>query len=292
MSISYGNMHVDERYAGIIEPNLYIGTPLVPNVSYTDKFQIGPAGQIFVHKLTDSTTGRLTASGSDLPTGADSGDSLIAIALNNCFQANEKIYQVASDAVEIELANERLANAVRVVRKIREQSALACLITEGTASSETTALTASNIKKYLLAERTTLSSAGATPDVVLCSPAVYSLILESAGTQFTPEVNDRMVNDGRVGSWLGFTFLECTAMATGADIKYYNYSGTLTTVAAATLAKVDFIMYNHEAFSVIDNADAMRIVDSEAFVGALAQVEINTGFRVTTSACVSVRKHA
>jgi len=289
MSILYGAMHVDEKYAPIVEPNLFTGTPLIPNVTYTDKYSVGSAGQIFVHKLANST-GALVASGSDFPTATDSGDSLIQIAINNCYQANEKIYGVQANAVAISLANERLANAVAVCRKTREQSALACLYSEGTASSDTTALTASNIKSLILAERTACAKSGVTPDVVLCSPETYSLILEASGTQFTPTVNDRMMNNGQVGTWLGFTFLEATGM--GEASAYYNNAGTKTTVTATNMGKVDFIMYNHEFFSLIDNVDMARIIDTEDFNGAKAQIEINSGLKVTTATGVRIKKHA
>ena len=46
MAILYGNQHVDERYSSTIEPNLYSDTVLIPGVTYTDKYEIGPAGAI------------------------------------------------------------------------------------------------------------------------------------------------------------------------------------------------------------------------------------------------------
>lgn len=51
MGVKYGNQNVDEKYASAIEPNLYSDTVLIPGVTYTDKYQTGPAGGIFVHKL-------------------------------------------------------------------------------------------------------------------------------------------------------------------------------------------------------------------------------------------------
>ena len=47
----YGNQNVDVAYSAAIEPNLYSDTVLIPGVTYTEKYQIGPAGQIMVHKL-------------------------------------------------------------------------------------------------------------------------------------------------------------------------------------------------------------------------------------------------
>ena len=51
-------------------------------------------------------------------------------------------------------------------------------------------------------------------------------------------------------------------------------------------------MYNHRALSIIDSFEAARLRDSEDFVGTKAQVEMNTGYRVTNKALVRVRKHA
>ena len=35
MGIKYGNLNVDEKYSGILEPNLYFDSILVPGVTYT-----------------------------------------------------------------------------------------------------------------------------------------------------------------------------------------------------------------------------------------------------------------
>lgn len=42
MAIKYGSLNVDERYSGILEPNLYYNPVLVPGVTCTDKYQIRP----------------------------------------------------------------------------------------------------------------------------------------------------------------------------------------------------------------------------------------------------------
>ena len=54
MAIKYNELNVDEKYSGIFEPNLYYNPVLVPGVTCTDKYETGPAGQIYVHKLTTS----------------------------------------------------------------------------------------------------------------------------------------------------------------------------------------------------------------------------------------------
>lgn len=54
MAIKYDQLNVDEKYASILEPNLYFNPVMVPGVTLTDKYQTGPAGQIFVHKISTS----------------------------------------------------------------------------------------------------------------------------------------------------------------------------------------------------------------------------------------------
>ena len=47
-------------------------------------------------------------------------------------------------------------------------------------------------------------------------------------------------------------------------------------------------MYNKEALSIVTNLDVARIVDSENFNGSKAQVEMNSGFKVTSATQVVV----
>lgn len=213
--------------------------------------------------------------------------------MNNNFQKSKKIYGVQAAAVSIALGNEQLQIATSEVGEGWSQSGLACLIKEGTAASDTSAITKANVKSKILAARTEVVKAKGKADVVLCTPELFSIILEASGSEFTPEINNYMNATGQVGKWLGFTFVECTGLAEGTYTpEYYDYSGTKQTVAIEDLAKVDFIMYNHEAFSIVPNFEVARIVDSENFAGSKAQVEMNCGYRVTSAAQVLVRSHA
>ena len=291
MSIIYGSLNVDERYSPILEPNLFYDTWMVEGQTYTDRYQTGPAGGIYVHKL-GSTAVAVGTPGRDFTDEATS-DDLIPILLNNNYQKSKKIYGVQAAAVAFAVGEAQLANAVSEVKEGVGQSGLACLLSEGTASTATTAITAANVKSMLLKERAALSKAKCKGDVVLCSPDFYAVVLEAAGTQFTPGWNENVNSSGNVGRWLGFTFVEVNGLAEGTNKPtYYNYAGTKVEVAVANLALVDFIMYDHNAFSAIPNLEAMRVVDSENFVGSKAQVEMNYGYRVTNSAAVRIRKHA
>ncbi len=290
--IKYSNQHVDERYSPIFEPNLFTNAWLVPGQTYTDKHMQGPAGGLYVHKMTNVAAATPGAPGRDF-SHVETTDELIPILLNNNFQRSRKIYGVQAAAVSAPLANENLSVATQEIREGREASALACLITEGTAGASTTALTPDNVKPTLLNERAALSKAKGKANVVLASPDTYAAILTAAGKEFTPNRNERIQLSGQVGDWLGFTIFECNGLASSAGVEYYDYTGAKKSVTAATLGTVDFIMYYSEALSVVDNLNAMRLLDNVPdFVGTLAQVEVNTGFRLTNSALARVRKHA
>lgn len=281
MSIKYGSLNVDERYSGILEPNLYYNPVLVPGVTCTDKYQIGPAGQIYVHKLTTSAVESETP-GRDFSDTAVS-DTLIPIQLNNNFQRSYKIYGVQAAAVEFSVAEEALSTATQEIREGWMQCGLACLAQEGTAATLTTAIT--DVKEDIIATRQEIVEDKGRANVVMCTPAFYSQVLLAAGKDFTPVMNDRIASTGNVGQWLGMTFVE--ANGAQGSIKYYDSTGAQKTVDMST---VQYVMYYHEALSVISNFEVARVIDSERFAGSLAQVEMNTGYKVTNATLARVRK--
>lgn len=282
MGVIYGTLNVDEKYSGILEPNLYYESVFVPGVTFTDKYEEGAAGGIYVHKLS-TTAVEPGAPGRDF-TDEAAKDELIQIVLNNNFQKSKKIYGVQAAAVSFPIANEHLATATKEVKEGWMQSGNACLVTEGTASSNTGAITSA--KSALIAERTEISKKKGKADVVLCSPDFFGKLLEEVGDKFTPIMNDKVAATGTIGKYLGFTIIEDNGLA-ATSAKYINSAGATKT---ATFTGVDFIMYNHEALSIVNNLEAMRIVDSENFVGSKAQTEMNSGYKVTNPELVRVRK--
>ena len=291
MGIKYGNLNVDEKYSRILEPNLYFDSILVPGVTYTDKYQTGPAGGIYVHKL-DTTAVTVGTPGRDFSDEASS-DTLIPILLNNNYMKSKKIYGVQAAAVSFDLANEQLATATQEIKESRQQSALGCLVQEGTKSNGA-AITA-NAVDAVLDEAAKIKKGKA--NVVLCSPDFYALVLKENGKDFTPVKNDQVAATGAIGDMYGFTWIRAAGLGE-AEAKYYDNTGALKTVPlykAATSgvdgSAVDFVLYNSEALSIVDNLESYRIVDSENFTGSKAQAELNTGMTVTTGALVRVRTH-
>ena len=290
--IQYNGQYVDERYSSIFEPNLFTNAWLVPGATCTDKYFQGPAGGLFVHKIKNVAAAAPGTPGRNF-THEKTQDDLIQIVMNNNYQKSRQIYGVQAAAVAAPLANEHLSIATQEVREGREYSALACLITEGKSAVGATELTEDNVKEVILNARATISKAKGKANVILCSPDTYAKILIAAGKEFTPNRNERIQLGGQVGEWFGFTIVECNGLSCPEAIEYFDYSGTKKTVTASQLEEVAFIMYYSEALSVVDNLNSMRVLDAVAdFTGSLAQVEVNTGMRVTNPDLVLVQKHA
>ena len=283
MAILYGNPNVDERYSPIVEPNLYTDDVLIPNVTFTNKYQVGPAGQIFVHQI-DKKSIAVGTPGRDF-TDVAADDTLIPIALNNNFQQSRKLYGVQANSVAFDMGDEYLSDAIASVREARRYSALACMATEGTAYSSTSAVsTADGAVQLLLGMRKAVKDNHGEANFALVSTAIYALLLEKIGIQ---EVYDPAVRTAELLRRFGLTIIECNGFDENAA-EYYNSAGTKVTV---DLTGVDAIVGTYKAFSAIDNLEVMRIVDSELFAGSKAQVEINTGFKVTSADQIIVKKN-
>lgn len=292
MAIKYGEVHVDEKYKKLVLPNLYYKTWLVPGVTYQD-VSTDEAGGWFWHKPTGSGPAEPGVPGRDF-TDEAAKDTLVAAVFNNNFQRSKKIYAVQAAAVAYPVAAEHLGMAVNEIAEGKNLSGLACLITEGTTSGTTTAITKDNFNDEILNERKAVVEAKGIADVVLCSPTFFATMLAAAGNKYTPTTNEKLLAaaaGGQVGGYLGMTWIEVNGFAHKSSIKYYDYSGSQKTVTAENLGLVDFIMYDHNAFGAGDNFTMARLKDSENFAGTKAQSEDNAAFRVLEPTAVRVRKH-
>lgn len=279
MAVKYGNQYVDERYSSIIEPNLYADGVLIPGITYTDKYEEGPAGQIVVHKLSSNAVVAGTPGTDFSDEGAQ--DTLININLNNCFQKSRKIYGVQANAVAFNIGEEYLADSIKAVADGRQDSALACLAYEGTDSSAT----GTTDSEILLGMRKEVRDAHAKPTFALCNTTTYASLLKEIGLQ---TYADEAVRSGELFRRFGMTIIECDGFD-NSTAKYYDNAGTQRTV---DLTNVDMIVGSADAFSVIDNVNMARIIDSELFNGSKAQVEVNTGFTITNPNAIVVKAHS
>ena len=283
----YGSFYVDERYSKILEPNLYGDAIMQPGQTFNNQYQgDAAAGLVKIYKTTRDSAVDPTTPAGDF-SNENIANTLIDLRLNNSFRKSKKIYDVAANSVQYKVADETLSTAIKDVQEGWHYSALACLAYEGTDLEDYTAITKDNIKSYVLTARKALRNNHAKPNTVIASVAVYSAMLELAGGDYTPSKNENTLTTGRVGVWLGMTWYEGDLLD-NEQAKYYDHAGTLRVV---DLTDVDFIMYDSTTFHIVNNLNAMRLRDAESFIGTLAQVEINTGFRVSNAEKVVIKKN-
>jgi hypothetical protein len=286
MALVIGNGTVATAMSPIVESGLYADEIFQDGVTFTSQYDVGSAGQIQVEKYSPDNSIEPKTPGSNF-SDSEYANTVITINTNNSFQKSQKVpaYFEASMPTNV-LMNKTLA-VTEDIRIARQKTGLAVLVTEGTAASDNTAITSDNVKEVVLEARKELRKKHAKPDVVIASVDVYSAMLQVAGKDYTPVTNESVVATGRVGYWMGMLWVEATLL--GGSFKYNDESGAAQTVDTNDIS---FIMYDHNAFSIIDKLTLLRVKDSENFAGSKVQEEVDTGFKVTNSDCVLVRKNA
>lgn len=283
-----GGYNVNEKYSAIVAPNLYFDSVFQPGLTFNDQYQgdAEGAGAVNVFRLAAKSAKDPKQPASDFSHGTADND-LIPVLMNNAQQESTKIYNVQAESVPFDMADAHLSQSVQVCREGWQMSGLACLVNEGTALADTTAISASNVKSKIIEGRKGIRKQKASANVVLASVDTYSAMLEAAGDQFTPVTNDEIIRTGQMGYWLGMLWVECNMMDLSTAAKYYDYTGTLKTV---DLSKIDYIMYDWRGLHIVDLLSMARIKESENFNGSLAQVEIITGYRLGDANYAVVKK--
>ena len=278
----YGEQNVDVQYQSAIEPNLYSDTVLIPGVTYTEKYQKGPGGQIMVHKLDSGKEVEPGVPGRDFD-DEKAKDDLIPILFNNNFQKSRKIYGVQSSAVSFAMGEEYLSDALNITKEGRQYSGLACMANEGTEFKDKTPVTETNAINVLTNLRKTIKDNKGKANFAMCSTEIYAMFLKLLGLQ---QVMDPAVQSGELMKRFGLSILECNSFDKS-KAKYYDSANTLKTV---DLTGIDFIVGYNEATSILDNFEVYRLRDSENFAGVKAQVEYNTAFKVNSPKQLIIKK--
>lgn len=279
----YGTQNVDTKYSAAIEPNLYNDTVLIPGVTYSEKYQTGPAGQIMVHKIDSGAEVEPGKPGRDF-TDEEAKDDLIAISFNNNFQKSRKLYGVQASAVSFALAEENLADALNMTKQGRQYSGLACLANEGTDFNDLTAVSSSNAVNILTEMRKKIKDNKGQANYAMVSTNIYSILLAKLGLA---QVMDPAVQSGELMRRFGLAILESNSFDKEVA-KYYDKAGELKTV---DLSGVDLIVGYNEAFSLLDNFEVYRLISSENFAGTKAQVEYNTAMTVNSPSQIIVKRN-
>lgn len=281
-----GNATVATGMSPIVEAGLYADAIFIDGVTFTSQHNIGSAGQIQVEKYAGGRGAKPGTPGANF-TDRDYTNTVVDINVNNSFRDSVKVPAYFESTMPTPVLMSKTLEVTKRVGTGRQESALAALVGQGTISADREALTVENIKSKVIAMRSELRKKHAKPNVVIASVDTYALMLEVAGKDFTPMYNDDVIRQGKVGLWLGMLWVEADLLdGSTSDYQYLNASGVATTVDTSD---VDFIMYDFMAFSLIDRLDALRIKESEQFVGSKVQEEICSGFQVTNADCVLVR---
>lgn len=271
----------------IIEGALYADAILIDGVTFTSRHQIGEAGQIqVVVDKRNAETLSPSKPGTDFQ-DENYSNTVINLNVNNSFKKSVKVPSYFEATMPTDLKAAKTWQVTEEVREGRQATALALLVNGGTAKEDTTVLDAANIKGELLASRKTLRKKFAKPNVVLASVDTYSTILEAAGQDFSPMYNDDTLRSGKVGMWLGLLIVECPSLDNTSSYKYLDESCETQTV---DVSKVDYIMYDFNAFSIVDKLLGLRIQPSEHFIGSKVQEDLVVGMAVTNRDCVLVKK--
>ena len=85
---------VDDKFSALVEPNLWYNNIFQDGITFTSKYQLGPAGQILVHKPGVGTI-TPTVPGADF-SDAIVQDTLVTIALNLQYNRSRKIYNATT----------------------------------------------------------------------------------------------------------------------------------------------------------------------------------------------------
>lgn len=286
MALVIGSATVATGMSPVVEGGLYADEIFQDGITFTSEHDIGNAGQIQVEVYSPDNSIEPKTPGADF-TNSEYANTVIDINTNNSFQKSQKVPAYVQATMPTPVLLNKTWAVTEDIRIARQKTGLAVLVAEGTASADTDAITATNIKEKALASRKELRMNHARPDVAIASVDTYSTMLGTAGKDYTPLSNDSVVATGRVGYWMGMLWVESTLL--GGSFKYNDASGVAHIVDTS---KVELIMYDHMAFSIIDKLVMLRTIDNPNAAGALVQEEVDTGFKVTNTACVIVKKNA
>lgn len=271
----------------IVEGALYADPIFIDGVTFTSRHNIGNAGQIQVVKYERGAS--VVDPGQP---GADFSDEeyknkVLDINCNNAYRKSVKVPAYFGATLPMDVMADKAVDVTLAVAEGRQASGIANLVQNGTTAEDTTAITVDNVKSVILSGRKTLRKKHAKPNVIFCSVDTYTTIVEASGKELTPVFNDDVARMGRVGRWLGFTIFEVPLLDNVSTYKYLDASGSSVSV---DVSKVDFIMYDFMALSIIDRLDTLRYILSENFNGGKVQEELSVGFLVTNKDCVLVKK--
>lgn len=285
--------YVDDKYSSLVEPNLFAGNVFQPGATFTDKYQTGPAGQIFVHKPGVGTVSS-TVPGADFNETVV-GDSLITISLNKQYNRARKIYGATTASVAYDIAAAELETALQEVRTAWNIDAASAIVdADGirVVSNITTLTAANDIYDSIVDARQALRELKANPDTLIVSPATYSKLLKAPEFQRSVQPDTAVIRDAYVGRVAGLNVYEYENLSSAAG-NLTNINGTTADITwDADNDALEYIVYDHDALSIVTSVNVVGIWDGmPRYNGVVAEVEIVSGFKLTNTERAILKIH-
>lgn len=285
--------YVDDKYSSLVEPNLFAGNVFQPGATFTDKYQTGPAGQIFVHKPGVGTVSS-TVPGADFNETVV-GDSLITISLNKQYNRARKIYGATTASVAYDIAAAELETALQEVRTAWNIDAASAIVdADGirVVSNITTLTAANDIYDSIVDARQALRELKANPDTLIVSPATYSKLLKAPEFQRSVQPDTAVIRDAFVGRVAGLNVYEYENLSSAAG-NLTNINGTTADITwDAGNDALEYIVYDHDALSIVTSVNVVGIWDGmPRYNGVVAEVEIVSGFKLTNTERAILKIH-
>ena len=287
--------NVDDRFSPLVEPNLFAGNVFQPGVTFTDKYQLDAAGQIIVHKPGVSVLTPTLPGASDF-SDTIVQDSLITISLNREIKRSRKMYAVVAATVAYASAAAEIETALAEVREAWNLDHIAAFNEPGMyVKSSNAAVAVNEAYNEIVDARKALRELKANPDVLIVSPAFYAKLLKAPEFQRSVDRDTQVIRDAFVGRVAGLNVYEYESLNSGVangttftNVAINGSTGNITWNAAAD--ELEFVMYDHDALSIVTAVTAVRVVDEPTrFVGSLAQAQINYGRKLTNGSRALIR---
>ncbi len=277
---SGGSFTANNTMTNYVEAVLYEDPVFMDGVTFTSEHRVTSSGQVEIPKrVVDSLITPAKPGGKFEPT--DYKNEMIAVTFNNAYMMEKEVHEYTAQSVPYDVKYDAVDSVTATIRDSRQRSILGALVS-GVNVEPSEPITVDNIKDKILDARATLKKKNVTGAVVVCSVDFYTTMLKVAGTEFMPVYNDSVVREGRIGKWMGITFIESNLMGTASELSFYDHAGDLQVASAVGF---EFVMYDPKAFSVIDSLAVSRVIDATDFVGVRVQEEIITGMRRTNEDC-------
>lgn len=283
---------VDDKFSPLVEPNLFAGNVFQPGVSFTDKYQIGPAGQIMVHKPGVGTVSA-TVPGADFNETVVA-DSIITISLNKQFNRARKIYGATVASVAYGIAASELETGLQEVKAAWNIEAASAIVDEPNVrllKNITVAAADNTIYGMIVDARQSLRDLKANPDTILVTPTVYGNLLKSEEFQRSVDLDNEVVRDAYVGRIAGLNVFEYEDLQSAAGALTTPNAGANIAWQAGTDV-LEFIVYDHDALSIVTSVNVVGIWDGmPRYNGVVAEVEIVSGFKLTNPSRAILKIH-